>query len=337
MQRKQKDILVHGKKVSFVHVNLFRVIKRFLDQYDLLQKKAKWLVCVSGGVDSIVLFHLLNEFKKNHDINISMVHVDHQTRANSHKDATLCKHLAKQHNCPIYIRKINWKKNEKVSEQVMRDKRYKLINQVKKISRSDTVFLAHHLNDQVETFLMRMISSTHFISLNSIEEKRDHFYRPLLGVAKEDILKEAKGCHLKWREDQSNESDQFLRNRIRKECLPKMIRLNSSFLSNINEMARSIQAFKQYIQKEALTYLNKSLNKDKSLNVKNVLKAPEYLQGFILTQYFKDIHQVMVNQAQIQILLKKLSDQGHTGQLSGNCFYFIDKKRLLLKKRRIKN
>ena len=190
------------------------------------------LVAVSGGIDSMVLWHLLKEagFRK-----LIVVHVDHGLRgAESTADADLVAATAASLGDEVEIRQVavaeEAKRQKQSLETMARELRYRAIASVARERDCPRVFLAHHADDRIETVLMHLFRGTGSRGIAGMsKESVRHvdgidltMIRPLLGVDRAAIEAYAAKQGLSWREDASNQSDFALRNRIRHRLLPEI-------------------------------------------------------------------------------------------------------------------
>lgn len=177
--------------------------------------KGKYIVAVSGGVDSMVLLELLSK----QGIDLVVAHFDHGIRPDSHKDEELVRQVAKRNELPFEASK--GRLGAKASEEQARDARYEFLNAVKSKYRADKIITAHHQDDLIETAFINLIRGTGRLGLSSITNNPDIF-RPLLDMPKSDITKYAIKHNINWREDPTNEDERYLRNFIRRQIMPKL-------------------------------------------------------------------------------------------------------------------
>lgn len=188
-------------------------------------------VACSGGMDSIALCHLL----KRNQIKFSIAHCNFGLRgAESDEDESFVKDYAKEFSIPFYTERYDTKglaKQNKTSiEEEARNLRYHFFARLSEELKIDAFLTAHHLDDQVETILMRIVSGTGIQGLQGIPAFREpNFYRPLLQVSRKDIHSYVLENNIKYREDSSNEDLIYKRNMIRHNVLPKIEVLNPSY------------------------------------------------------------------------------------------------------------
>lgn len=168
----------------------------------------RYVVAVSGGVDSVVLLHMLAHRP---DVELVVAHFDHGIRDDSASDALFVAKLASKYGLPFESRREELGKG--VSEDQARTRRYKFLKDVAKKHKAKLV-TAHHADDAVETVAINLTRGTGWRGLAVLDSE---VVRPLLDMGKQDVLDYAKKHKLQWREDSTNASDAYLRNRIRRK------------------------------------------------------------------------------------------------------------------------
>jgi tRNA(Ile)-lysidine synthetase-like protein len=175
----------------------------------------RYLVAVSGGVDSVVLLDLLRKAVTPDQILVA--HFDHRVRASSSRDAQFVKRQAERLGLSYFE---GVRLGTATSENGLRTERLKFLKRTRQQSRCDYILTAHHADDQMETFCMRLLRGTGLTGLGAMAPKRGRFLKPLLPFPKSEILAYAKKRELVYREDESNASGKYLRNRVRHQLLP---------------------------------------------------------------------------------------------------------------------
>ena len=175
----------------------------------------KYVVAVSGGVDSMVLLDLL---RLHPGLKLVVAHYDHGIREDATEDRLLVQEAAKRHNLP-YIYDVG-QLGPGTSEAVAREKRYAFLHKVREASGAQAIVTAHHQDDALETVVINLLRGTGRKGLSSLAST-ESVVRPLLGVAKSEIIDYAKRHNLQWREDSTNTNTDYLRNHIRHNVLPK--------------------------------------------------------------------------------------------------------------------
>ncbi|TRZ42551.1 tRNA lysidine(34) synthetase TilS [Robertkochia solimangrovi] len=205
-------------------------------------KKSKILLAVSGGIDSIVLFHLCKALS----LDFSVAHCNFKLRGKeSDEDAIFVKELAARNNIDVYIKEFDtsgYVEDHKVSVQMAaRELRYAWFYDLLDSKSLDFLITAHHADDNLETFLINLSRKTGLDGLSGIPEQNDRILRPLLPFSREALLNFAKEEGIVWREDRTNSDTKYLRNRIRHNIIPELRKLNPAFMSNVNATFKNLQ------------------------------------------------------------------------------------------------
>lgn len=170
----------------------------------------KYVVAVSGGVDSVVL---LDTLVKSRQHELIVAHFDHGIRDDSADDARFVAGLASQYGLPYEMRREEL--GAGASEEFARDRRYIFLQGVVDKHEAAGIATAHHMNDVAETIAINAIRGTGWRGLAVLD--RDGVIRPLLGMTKKEIIDYALQHSLEWCEDSTNDSDMYLRNRVRRK------------------------------------------------------------------------------------------------------------------------
>lgn len=196
-------------------------------------KPGKYVVAVSGGVDSVVLLDLL---RRQPGLELVVAHFDHGMRPDSARDRQFVQGLAGQLGLPYVYNE--GRLGQGASEAAARAARYKFLRQVKAEVGADAIITAHHQDDVLETAIINLIRGTGRLGLSSLGETAA-IKRPLLSVPKSDILAYAKSHRLKWCEDSTNREERYLRNYVRQQVVTKLGDAERLRLLNLlAEMAR---------------------------------------------------------------------------------------------------
>lgn len=175
----------------------------------------KYVVAVSGGVDSMVLLDLLAASPK---VELVVAHFDHGVRPDAAEDRKLVQKAAEQYGIPFYTEQ--GKLGPDVSEATAREARYAFLRRVQKEQGARAIVTAHHQDDMLETAILNMLRGTGRKGLSSLASN-ETLVRPLLAWTKKDIRRYAADYHLSWREDSTNADERYLRNYIRCTMLPR--------------------------------------------------------------------------------------------------------------------
>lgn len=198
-----------------------------------------YVVAVSGGVDSVVLLHILatNDHLPTTNYQFGVAHYDHGIRENSEEDRRFVGALAKQYGLPYVYDEGDLGPN--ASEEAARKARYKFLHTVQVQMDADAIITAHHQDDVIETAIINLLRGTGRKGLSSLRS-RDGVVRPLLHIPKAEILVYAKKHGLTWHEDSTNKDTRYLRNYVRLQIVPKLDSAKRTKLLDVIEHAKSV-------------------------------------------------------------------------------------------------
>lgn len=202
------------------------------------------IVGLSGGPDSVYLLLLLKVLRDQGHINLHAAHLDHGWRETSATDANFCQQLCDQYNIRFTLQHANQLslpiKYNGSKEEVGRTLRRHFFDQIQRQFPYSLVALGHHLQDQQETFFIRMLRGTTLSGLCSMKAIAGFYIRPLLNTNKADILAYLHENNITFCHDATNDTHDFLRNRIRSLVLPALQtcdqRFNATFTQLINHL-----------------------------------------------------------------------------------------------------
>ncbi|MGY8919114.1 MAG: tRNA lysidine(34) synthetase TilS [Flavobacteriales bacterium] len=272
----------------------------------------KILIATSSGVDSVVLCNLCNDL----GLDFSIAHCNFSLRGEeSDEDAKFAEALAKLLNVDFYLKKFNtisYKENSGLSTQMAaRELRYKWFDDL--LINYDCLLTAHHLDDQLETFLMNLSRGSGLGGLLGIPIMNKKKIRPLLSFSKNQIVNYARENNISWREDSSNLSNDYLRNEIRNNVIPEFKKSAPDLLKNFNKSLNYLKNSKSYIQ-EKINETSKKIIFDEGHQVKYDIKEIlrlDNLKMYLFEFFHKfgfnqltDIENILTSQSGKQILSK---------------------------------
>ena len=272
-----------------------------------LYKDCKFLLAVSGGVDSMVLANLFISNK----LNFSIAHCNFQLRGKeSDNDEIFISKWCSENNIELFVKKFtteDYCNNNKITIQMgARKLRYEWFEDLIKKEKHDFIVTAHHLDDQLETFIINSIRGTGIDGLVGIPDNTNKIIRPLLMISKEQIIKFSKVNKINYREDSSNDKEDYLRNKIRHSVVPYLKSDDKNVLLKFKTTIENLNSTKLFIEKvisnlkdrifiheentiitniDLLKYLNPiefyihELYKDYEFNYKEILKLFESDSG----------------------------------------------------------
>ena len=243
-------------------------------------KGKKLLLAVSGGIDSMVLMRLCIEMK----MDISVAHCNFTLRGHeSDADEDFVKSQTDKLQIPIFIKKFDTKKiaeKEKSSIQVVaRNLRYEWFNTLLINNDYDYILTAHHLDDSLETFLINFTRGSGLNGLTGIPQQNVSIVRPLLPFSRTEIEIFAKENKVEWREDSSNASDKYLRNKLRHDVIPILKELNPSLLHSFENTISNLQQAQSLVDDASRIVYRKVVtdtNFQKRINLTELIQLPNY-------------------------------------------------------------
>jgi len=176
----------------------------------------RYVVAVSGGVDSMVLLDLFNRQNTGEFV---VAHFDHGIRLNSQDDTDFVRQRAEAINRKFYSEKGNLGRN--ASEEKARIARYHFLERVRKMVKADAIATAHHQDDLIETAIINTIRGTGRKGMSSLRSHKQ-VIRPLLDISKKQIIGYATNHKLEWVEDETNQDSKYLRNYVRKNITQEL-------------------------------------------------------------------------------------------------------------------
>lgn len=196
----------------------------------------KYVVAVSGGVDSVVLLDLLYGQIDKPKENLVVAHFDHGIRENSAEDRKFVEDLARGYGLEFYFEE--GRLGADASEALAREKRYEFLNGVKKKTSATAIVTAHHSDDVLETVIINILRGTGRKGLSSLSS-RDEIIRPLLEFTKKDIIDYAQKNNLAWRDDETNLDEKYLRNYVRHNLITKLSEAQKNELLKISSESKA--------------------------------------------------------------------------------------------------
>ncbi|WP_187351823.1 tRNA lysidine(34) synthetase TilS [Candidatus Methylopumilus rimovensis] len=265
-------------------------------------------VALSGGVDSVVLLHLVHQLQKKYRFTLKASHVHHGLSEDADQWVKFCEALCRKWSIDLEVHYIQLPKKKSLGiEGEARRLRYEKLLQAK----TDCVVLAHHEDDQAETFLLQLIRGAGVKGLSSMahfDEDR-HLWRPLLNASKSDIESYAKQHKLKWVEDESNQNIDFDRNFIRLKVLPilknrfhhiiKVISRSSSHLAEAQHLLDDLAKIDLKSHLKSIKYKHK-------LQVKTLIQLSPYRAKNVLRYWLALNDQLMPTKDLLDELLRQV-------------------------------
>lgn len=236
-----------------------------LKKSGLIKKNEKILIAFSGGPDSVFLYNLLNFLKEEYFLEISLTYINHNLRKDVEDDLKFVKNFSEENDVPLYVESVDVRKyateNKKSIELSARELRYEAIEKVLQNINYDKIATGHNLDDNIETFIFRLLRGTSLKGLKGIPEKRENIIRPILQFEKKEILNCLQENKKNYIIDYTNNENDYTRNYIRNEIFPMFVNINPNFRNKINELIHEMndrensndnilkEKFVQYLEK----------------------------------------------------------------------------------------
>lgn len=256
-------------------------------------------VACSGGLDSIVLAFVLHKL----NFKVDVIHVNYQLRGkDSELDAQFVQQFCLDNSIPFDKRTVDLKLQLKDGgnlQELARNARYHWFQKI--TSANGKVALAHHLDDQVETFFLNLARKSGVMGLACMPYENDGIVRPLLDFSKEDLKKYAEANAIEWREDVSNSDSKYRRNKLRNEILPELTESIPSLNSSVIELVKQFQGKQKELEEEVRQAISSSIShKFILLEEVNSMTELQYIE------FFRQLGQP----ASIALEIKKLNQKG---------------------------
>lgn len=236
-----------------------------IDNHFPFIKDANVLLGISGGIDSVVLCHLLDRY----DIKFSLAHCNFKLRGeDSDQDEIFVKSLSESLKKTLFVNTFNTihtAEQEGISIQMAaRDLRYAWFLQLMAEKKFDYLMTAHHADDNLETFLINLSRGSGLKGLCGIPEKENQIIRPLLRFSRLDIENFAIDNQLTWRTDQSNDDQKYLRNQIRKQITPRLKELHPQFLHSFQTSIDNLKGSQSIVEEKMNAVLESIVRTDQA-------------------------------------------------------------------------
>ena len=340
MSKKNSNVILKNKFKDYDELsNIYLNFKKKLNLF----KKKKFLIAVSGGPDSLALAALAKSYNYENRSKIFYVLVDHKLRKNSSQEAQLVKKLLKKHGINLYILNNNKIINKNIQSEA-RKVRYSLLSSFCKKKNINVILTAHNLEDQVETFFIRLSRGSGLDGLSSMKkinkiERSIKLVRPLLDFKKIELIKISKIVFGKYYKDPSNKNTKYLRTRIRnlKEILETSGINYDQVIKSIKNLASSKDTLDQYFNQIYKNIVNKKKS-EIMIDLKIFDKINQEMKMRVFKKAIKDLTKsyYVARSKKIFNLIDQIKAKKNAKLTLGGCIISREKNHINLKKE-IKN
>lgn len=302
-------------------------VRSFINQYNMLSVGDRIVVGVSGGADSICLFHVLLELSSEFKLTLHIVHVNHGIRGDqADSDEAFVEALTRKHDLPFYRVKKDVPsiaKEEGLSEEEAgRNVRYAAFNKVYIENHCDKIAVAHNKDDNAETFLFNLFRGSGIKGLSGIPPVRDKIIRPILCLERREIENYLAKHRIPYVIDSSNLTDDYSRNKIRNKVLSYVKEeINTGVIEHINKSANMLREIDNYILKNVNKayedIVKEKENKEIRINIDEFNKLDIVIQKELirkvinrLSNKLKDIDSVHIKSS-LELIDKQVSKEIH--------------------------
>ncbi|PHI09280.1 tRNA lysidine(34) synthetase TilS [Fusobacterium polymorphum] len=306
-------------------MGLFREILNINKKYNLIENNDNIVVGFSGGPDSVFLVKMLKKLQDFIKFKIYLVHINHLLRGeDADSDENFSFEYAKKNNLEIFIKRIPVKeiakKLGKTLEEVGREERYKFFSEIYEKVGATKIATAHNKDDQIETFLFRLIRGTSLQGLEGIKIKNNNVIRPISEIYKKDILEYLNKNEIQYKIDKTNFENEFTRNSIRLDLIPFIEeRYNIKFKDKIFSLIKEIRENNQ----------NNSLNLSDYTDSENriILEKTKFLSNFDK----KNLLSLFLNKKNIEVNRNKIDEISSLIKSNGTKKIDLDKSYRIVK------
>jgi len=247
---------------------LIKEVEKKIIQEKLLKTGDRVLLGISGGIDSSTLLYVLLEIQNSIEFSLGLAHVNHMLRGReSERDERFVKKIARRFQLPLHLKRINigevaHEKNLSI-QHAGREARYSYFDEVAAKYGYNKIAMAHNLDDQIETMLLRALKGTGLRGLTAIPIKRDKIIRPFLNTYRSEIEVYANLHKIPFVEDSSNNKVAYERNFLRRKIFPVMAKLNPQFKEKLFSLLKDLTYINSLFETKSRLFLKQHKEKKK--------------------------------------------------------------------------
>jgi len=284
-----KKTIIHKRETVRRAMKIKNIVERF-EQIGLLHgylyNKVRILVCVSGGSDSMAMTVLFRQLQQKYSIFLVCGHVNYHLRGeDSNKDEQLVREYCQRQNIPLYIMHGRIEQGESIQSKA-RQIRLDYFHKLKKAYKLDFIATAHHMADQSETIMHRLLRGAGLSGMSGISPRNSDIIHPVLPFSKDTLRQLLKEKGETFRDDASNFKNDYTRNKIRNELLPHIKEVyNPQFEQHLIDFGQLCYLANDYFTTQANKAYKKCLvdatNDEVTLSIATIRKQPHIVQFYI--------------------------------------------------------
>jgi len=270
---------------------LIQQVYQYVTDHQLIEPNSSVVVGLSGGPDSIFLLECLLPLQQTMGIKLIAAHLDHEWRPDSEKDVEFCRSV-----CDVYGIELCVEKTSNLSsslkfdgskEEYGRRVRRIFFESVAKKYHAAKIALAHHEDDQQETFFIRLIRGAGISGLTGMRAQEGRYIRPLLQLSKQEIVSYLDHHGISYLQDPSNLSREFLRNCIRLDVIPAINACDNRFEKNFPHTINNLQQVDDLLEELAHHMWHEIANEKNQVNINKLLNLHPILRHRVVLIWLK--------------------------------------------------
>ena len=292
-------------------MNIIEKVLKKIKEKNLVEKNDRIVLGCSGGPDSIFLLEVFLKIKEEYNLTLALAHINHLYRgAEADRDENFVRDLGEKNGIQVFVKRKSMElmaKEEKITlEEAGREIRYSFFDEVLEKINGNKVALAHNLDDQIETFLFRLIRGSSLEGLEGINDRRDKYIRPINEIYKSEIIDYLDTNNIPYVVDSTNLENDYTRNSIRLDLIPFIEkRYNPKFKEKINSLLNEIREVNEILEVDYSKYIfENTLLVQELINEKSF-----YIKGKIIN-YYLNKNGVSVLRRKIENIINILSSGG---------------------------
>ena len=299
----------------------------FFKENNLIFENKTFVLAVSTGMDSAVMLDVFINFRKKYNFNLIVAHVNHHMREQSEIEEKYILERCDKLNIPCFVKGLYFNDLMNNFEATARKLRYEFFIDLVKEQKADYLVLAHHANDNIETIMMRLMRGSSLAGYSGMQEvtnmKGVTVIRPFLNISKEEVVNYQHLNQVVYFEDESNNSNDYTRNRIRKDIVPRMFEESNDLIHKFEEFRETIYEASLIVNSVRDEFINSNVTINNNIIINRIefLKLNSFMREEVLFEILKPFSLSKVN---IKELIKIIdSDIANYNNMFKGLFNFI--------------